>query len=107
MLFVLKSGVLEKGLILHVDLGLGLEIISIWKILVTVKAVITKLFFLLKNKNIFFLQVGAQASLKFSFQRCGEHILPGVKSQVSLFTIMAISINTTNWLGLGFVPSSV
>lgn len=52
MLFVLKSGVLEKGLILHIDLGLGLEIISIWKILVTVKAVIIKLFFLLKNKNI-------------------------------------------------------
>lgn len=52
MLFVLKSGVLEKGLTLHIDLGLGLEIISIWKILVKVKAVITKLFFLLKNKNI-------------------------------------------------------
>lgn len=45
MLFVLKSGVLEKGLTLHIDLGLGLEIISIWKMLVTVKAVITKLFF--------------------------------------------------------------
>ena len=29
MLFVLKSGVLEKGLTLHIDLGLGSEIISI------------------------------------------------------------------------------
>ena len=51
MLFVLKSDVLEKGLTLHIDLGLGLEIISIWKILVTVKAVITKLFFSAKKQK--------------------------------------------------------
>ena len=62
-------------------------------------------FFCYKTK--IYLQAGARASLKFSFQRCGGHILSGVKSQVSIFAIMAISINTTHWLGLGFVPSSV
>ena len=56
MLFVLKSGVLEKGLILHIDLELGLEIISIWKILVTVKAVITKLFFSAKKQKCIWRQ---------------------------------------------------